>query len=109
MKKTFSLTHEKIKTPRLADAIRHEVKQYVKRERKKELPAKVDFWDFDCRFGPDEASSDDIHLSEINDCISKAEATEMQSFYLEILAKPGHRAPKKANAPSPYDGADLDQ
>lgn len=107
MKKTFSLTHPKIKTPRLVDAIRHEVKQYIKRERKKELPDGVDFWDFDCRFGADEASSDIIHVAEISDCISKAEATEMTSFYLEILAKPGHRTAKKDD--SPYDGAYLDQ
>ena len=106
MKKTFSLTHPKIKTPRLVDAIRHEVKQYIKRERNKELPDNVDFWDFDCRFGKDEASSDDIHLSEISDCISKAETTQMESFYLEILAKPGHRTAKKDNLPDA--GAYLD-
>ena len=106
MKKTFNLTHPKIKTPRLVDAIRHEVKQYIKRERKKELPEGVDFWDFDCRFGKDEASSDDIHLSEISDCISKAEATQMESFYLEILVKPGHRTPKKDKL---SDGAYLEQ
>ena len=109
MKKTFSLTHPKIKSARLVDAIRHEVKQYIKRERKKELPEKADFWDFDCRFGKDEASSDDIHLSEISDCISKAETTAMESFYLEIIAKPGKRTAKKENSPTPYDGAYLDQ
>ena len=37
MRKTFSLTHEKIKTPRLVDAIKHEVKKYLKRERNKKI------------------------------------------------------------------------
>ena len=46
MRKTFSLTHEKIKTPRLVDAIKHEVKKYLKRERNKKLAEGVDFWDF---------------------------------------------------------------
>jgi hypothetical protein len=97
MKKTFSLRHERIKTPRLADAIRHEVKQYIKRERKKALPENADFWDFACRFGKDEANSDKISLTEISDCISNAETTQMESFYLEIIAKPGQRTAKKEN------------
>ena len=88
MKKTFKLTHEKIKIPRLVDAIKHEVKKYIKRERRRALPESADFWDFDCRFGADEASSKVIHLSEINKSISWAESEQLKSFYLEILAKP---------------------
>ncbi len=88
MKKTFKLTHEKIKIPRLVDAIKHEVKKYIKRERRRALPENADFWDFDCRFGADEASSKVIHLSEINKSISWAESEQLKSFYLEILARP---------------------
>jgi len=91
MKKTFKLTHEKIKTPRLVDAIKHEVKKYIKRERRRVLPESADFWDFDCRFGANEASSKAIHLSEINKSISWAESEQLKNFYLEILAKPGSR------------------
>jgi len=94
MKKTFKLTHPKIKVPRLVEAIKHEVKKYIKRERKKKLPPKVDFWDFDCRFGVDEASSEVIHLSAINKAISEAESKQLESFYLEILVKPGYRSKK---------------
>ena len=94
MKKTFKLTHPKIKVPRLVEAIKHEVKKYIKRERNKPLPLDVDFWDFDCRFGVDEAASEVIHLSAINKCISEAESKELESFYLEILVKPGHRSKK---------------
>ncbi|WP_020675097.1 DUF6172 family protein [Geopsychrobacter electrodiphilus] len=94
MKKTFKMSHPKIKVPRLVEAIKYEVKKYIKRERGKTLPANVDFWDFDCRFGDDEATSEVIHLSEINKCISQAEARELESFYLEILAKPGIRSKK---------------
>lgn len=94
MKKTFNLTHPKIKGPRLVEAIKYEVKKYIKRERKKPLPENVDFWDFDCRFGVDEATSEVIHVSAINEYISQAESKQFESFYLEILAKPGHRSKK---------------
>jgi hypothetical protein len=92
MKKTFTMAHPKIKVPRLVEAIKHEVKKYLKRERRKTLPPNVDFWDFDCRFGDDEASSEVIHVSAINKCISEAEEKQLESFYLEILAKPGYRS-----------------
>ena len=91
MKKTFKLTHDKIKVPRLVDAIKHEVKKYLKRERRRALPEDADYWDFDCRFGVDENSSEVIHLSEINKSINWAESEKLESFYLEILAKPARR------------------
>lgn len=109
MKKTFKLTHPKIAPPRLMDAIRHEVKKYVRRERNKQLPANADFWDFDCRFGDDEDSSNEIHLSEISDCISKAETMQLESFYLEIIAKPGHRTAKTADENSVPDRVYLEK
>ena len=91
MKKTFKLTHEKIKRPRLVDAIKHEVKKYMKRERRRDLPEGADYWDFDCRFGTDEESSEVIHVSEINKSISWAETEQLDTFYLEILVKPCQR------------------
>jgi hypothetical protein len=94
MKKTFKLSHPKLALPRHVDAIKHEVKKYVRRERNKVLPENADYWDFDCRFGADDASSQVIHLSEINKYIDEAESNKVESFYLEILAKPGHRNPK---------------
>ena len=99
MKKTFELSHPKIKLPRLVEAIKYEVKKYIKRERRKTLPPEVDFWDFDCRFGDDEASSEVIHLSAINKSISQAESKKLESFYLEILVKPGHRSKKPREEP----------
>ncbi len=98
MKKTFKMTHPKIQVPRLVEAIKYEVKKYIKRERGKTLPLNVDFWDFDCRYGEDEDSSVVIHLSEINKYISQAEEKQLESFYLEILVKPGHRTKKPKEA-----------
>lgn len=87
MKKTFKLTNEKLTLPRLVESIKYEVKKYIKRERRRNLPDDADYWGFDCRFGVDEASSEVIHLSEINKSISWAEAEQLESFYLEIMAK----------------------
>jgi len=98
MRKTFQLTHPKIKAARLVEAIKHEVKKYIKRERNKKLPEDVDFWDFDCKYGRTAEDAEEIHLSEINKYIDKAEDQQLESFYLEILVKPGHRTKKlKAN------------
>ncbi len=104
MKKTFKLTHPKIKVPRLVEAIKNEVRKYLKRERRKALPEGVDFWDFDCRFGVNEESCEVIHVAEIIKFIDQAESKQLESFYLEILAKPGHRS-KKPEESSPE--ADL--
>ena len=94
MKKTFSFTHPKKKRPRVVEAIKYEVKKYIKRERRKTLPEDVDFWDFDCRYGADELTCGVIHVSEINKCISEADVEGLESFFLEVLVKPGKRTKK---------------
>lgn len=97
MKKTFSLTHEKIQPARLMEAIKNEVRKYLKRERAKTLPAGADFWDFACRYGADAASSKSIHVAEIDASLNQAETQKLESFYLEIIAKPGYRTAKPAS------------
>ncbi len=92
MKKTFSLIHPKIKPARLVDRIKFDVKKYLKRERGKSLPEGVDFWDFDCKYGPTEKEAKTIKTFEITKSIDIAESTQLESFYLEILAKPGHKS-----------------
>ena len=99
MKKTIALTHPKIKPARLLDSIKHDVKKYLKRERNKKLPADVDYWDFDCKYGKVEAEAKTIHLAEINKHIDQAASEGLESFYLEILVKHGHRS----NAEDPWE------
>ncbi len=94
MKKTFDLTHEKIKYPRMVDAVKNEIRKYIKRERRKTLPEWADFWDFDCKFGDAEPEAKTIHLAEIDACINDAAKRELKSFYVEIMAKPGCRTKK---------------
>jgi len=95
MKKNFVLSHPKLKVARLIEAAKHDVKKYIKRERKKKLPEDVDYWDFDCKYGHTEQKAKTIHISEINKCIDEAEKLQLESFYLEILAKAGHRTKKQ--------------
>jgi hypothetical protein len=103
MKKIFQLTHPKKEYPRLIEGVKNEVRKYIKRERRKALPAEVDFWDFDCRFGDTEADAKGVHLSEIDARITDAEARGLLSFYVEILAKPACRSkrPKEGDEAEP--------
>lgn len=94
MKKTFKISHPKIKTARLFESVKHEVKKYVRRERNKSLPEDADFWDFDCKYGITEEAAETIHLSQLNKAIDGAEKAGLTSFYIEILAKPANRAAK---------------
>lgn len=91
MKKTFDLNHPKIKYPRMVDAVKHDIRKYLKRERRKELPEGADFWDFDCRFGDSEAVAVPVHLAEIDARINAAAAKQQLTFYVEIVAKSGFR------------------
>lgn len=91
MKKTFELTHPKVKLERRVDAVKHEVKKYLKRERNKKLPAGADFWDFDCQFGNTKEEAEPVKLSEINKRIDQTQVEGLTSFYIEIEAKEGIR------------------
>lgn len=91
MKKTFVISHPKIKTARLFEAAKHDAKKYIKRERNKKLPEGADFWDFDCKYGHTEQEAKVIHMGDIGQCIDEAEKLNLESFYLEIMAKPAVR------------------
>ena len=57
MKKVFQLTSPNKDPERQVDSVIHEIRKYIKRERKKPLPEKIDYWDFDCRIGDDADSA----------------------------------------------------
>jgi hypothetical protein len=95
MKKTFQLAVEGKNPDRVVEAVKHEIRKYVKRERRRELPAGVDFLDFDCRFGLTPDAAETVHLASLIGLIDGAGAT---ACYVEILAKPGHRKAKPAGA-----------
>ncbi|MDQ6989601.1 MAG: DUF6172 family protein [Mariprofundaceae bacterium] len=86
MKKTFTLTHPKTKYARLIDAVRNEVKRYLKRERGKSI-AEGYVWNFACKFGPTAAQAKVINEADLSKAITAAETEQCESFYIEILAK----------------------
>jgi Family of unknown function (DUF6172) len=91
MKKTFPLKLDGKNPERLLEATKHEIRKYIKRERRRALPEGVDFWDFDCKFGTSEETAQLAHLAELTalmDALFKSDGTQ---FYVEILAKHGHR------------------
>lgn len=91
MRKTFQLHIEGKNRDRVLDATKHEIRQYLKRERRKTLPEGADYWDFDCRFGSSEANAATVHLSTITALIDSVAQQGGSSFYLELLAKPAKR------------------
>ncbi len=109
MKKTFPLTLAGRHPDRVLDALKHEVRQYLKRERRKQLPEGVDFFDFDCRFGLTEDSAEITTEQELTRQIDAAAAQGATHVYVEILAKPGHRKPRPVtdDAALPADAGDA--
>ena len=117
MRKTFKLQVEGKHPDRVLDAIKHEVRKYVKRQRRVPLPAGVDFWDFDCKFGSAEESAEPVHLAEIIPRIDAAAAESAVQVFVEMVAKEGHRRVRPAgealatqadgiNDPNPEGGKD---
>ncbi|CCK77848.1 MAG: hypothetical protein KBT75_07630 [Oleispira antarctica] len=94
MKKTIALTHPKIKTARLVDSIKHDIKKYLGRERRKALPEGTDYWTFDCQFGATQETAVEVFTSEINKKIDEAVEQELTGFYVEILARAAAHKPK---------------
>ncbi|MEE9391950.1 MAG: DUF6172 family protein [Planctomycetota bacterium] len=99
MKRTFKLAHPKTKVDRLVDAVRSEVRKYLRRERRKALPEGIDFWDFACKCGPTESEAQVTHVNDLGKCIGATAEQDHETVYVEILAKPGHRAKKTGMAP----------
>lgn len=110
MKKLFPLEITGHKAPRVIELIKRDVNKYVKRERRKELPDDVDFWDFDCRVGTGSGRAEPVHISKISAAIDQAAQQDGDSIYVEILAKPGRRTPnpdkpEKAPATPPAEAS----
>src|SRR6476646_5710365 len=98
MKKTFKLNIEGKNRDRVLDAVKHEIRKYVKRERRRELPAGVDYWDFDCRFGATEAQAVVVHFATLIGLIDAIAKEGGDQFYVEILASHGRRQARPAGA-----------
>ena len=91
MKKTFKLTAPNKMPERQADAVKHEIKKYIKRERRKPFPDNFDCWEFDCRIGATEETAVDINITEISSKIDLIASKGHETFFLEVLVRPSYR------------------
>jgi predicted N-acyltransferase len=105
MRKTFQLRPEGKHPDRVLEAVKHEIRKYIKRERRRVLPEGVDFWDFDCRFGATQETAQVVHLAALTGLMDTVAKAVGPQFYVEILVKHGHRAAKPAVAATSGDDA----
>jgi len=91
MKKTFQLNIEGKNRDRVLEAVKHEIRKYIKRERGRDVPVGADYWDFDCKFGVAADTAQVTHLGNLTGLIDEVAKAGGDQFYVEILAKPGHR------------------
>lgn len=94
MKKTFYFKVSSKKPGRQVESIRQEINKYISREKRKQIPDNADYWGFDCKIGESDDSALVIHIEEISSKITELASKEIESFYLEILAKPESRQKK---------------
>jgi len=87
MKKTFKLDHPKIKVPRVVDSVKHDIRKFLKKERKKPLPSGAIYWGFDCKFGQSEETAVEVHLSSLTKNIDDLVENNIMTIYVEITAK----------------------
>lgn len=99
MKKTFLLRIDGRHPDRVLDSIKHEIRKYVKRERRRALPLGVDYWDFDCKFGAAEESASPVHFATLTEHIDAIAKDGGEQFYIEILSKHGVRLARPNDAP----------
>ena len=95
MKKTFKLQVENKNPDRIVEAIKHEVRKYIKREKRKALPENTDFWFFDCKFAMNDEEPKQIEFAEITKSIDEAAEAKCVTFYLEIIARAEKRPEKE--------------
>jgi hypothetical protein len=119
MRKTFVLAPEGKNPDRVLEALKYELRKYMARERRRELPASADFWDFDCRLGTDEASAEVVHPNALNGQLDTLAQSGAEQVYVELLVKPvarqrwadsGESAPPDSAKADPAldDGDDAD-
>jgi len=88
VKKVFKLTDPKKHEDRVLEAVKHEIRKYVKRERKKDLPEKATmYWDFDCKVGATADTAEVVIFEELIKALEKVKEGGAKEIYVEILAK----------------------
>ena len=95
MKKTFQLIVANKNKDRQVESIKNDVRKYIKRERTKRLPENCNYWNFDCKFGKTADEAEVIRFVDITKSIDIAASENLDSFFLELVARAEFRKPKE--------------
>jgi len=88
MKKIFKLTDPKKHEDRVLEAVKNDIRKYVKREKKKDLPDKATmYWDFDCKVGATADDAKEVVYEELIKELDAVKATGVSEVYVEVMAK----------------------
>jgi hypothetical protein len=88
VKKVFQLTDPKKHADRVLEAIKHDIRKYVKRETRKDLAdPEATYWDFDCKIGATAQEAESIVYKELLKALETIRATGATQVYIEIMAK----------------------
>ncbi len=94
MRKTFPFADPPHAPARVVELMKSKVRKFIKRERRKSLPDKADYWDFDCKTGASEASAEVCHVAELAGKIDAASAAGWPHLYIEVIARAAVRQRK---------------
>jgi len=86
LKKTYPLTSETKKQPRVIESIKNDIRKYIKREKRKTLPEGMNFWNMDCKFGHDDKEPEVIAFQDITKSIDESVELNCKTIYVEILS-----------------------
>lgn len=93
MRKTFSLHAPGKADARVLDAIKHEVRKYVKRERRKTPPEGFDTWQFACKVGITPELAEAVPLPDVSGALDRVAQGGADAVFIELVATPvTHRA-----------------
>jgi hypothetical protein len=96
MRKTYPLIIKGKHPERVLEAVKHDIRKYIKRERRRPLAEGVDFLDFDCRVGVNAENARISHVAQLIADVDQAAKEGALAVYVEVLAKPAVRQPKPA-------------
>lgn len=98
MKKIYKLTDEKKHEDRVLEAVKNDIRKYIKREKKKDLPdKKTMYWDFDCKIGTASDNAKTVAFELLIKELDSIKSTGAAECYVEILAKAVNKPLKESD------------
>jgi len=105
MKKIFKLTDPKKHEDRVLEAVKNDIRKYVKREKKKALADKAGtYWDFDCKVGATSVDAEVVSYEELIKALDVVKATGATEVYIEVMAKV---VPKPLKVETPIEDEEV--